>query len=447
MFPLKAKLNTLKKFKSDQSGSILMITGILLVVLMTVAGMAIDYTRLVNTRAKMSNAVDAAILAAGIEFLNGNNSRTDLQETFENFFEANIDLPGDIGTDFKISKFDIDQNTGEISVKVDTVVVASLMQIAGFDEMDVTSEAQGIFSSTDVEVAMMLDVTGSMQGQKINDLKSAAKDAINILLPNNNTAGVRIGLVPYATSINAGRYASTVTRGNELRVASAGQFVTSQNVPTRSCVTGRGGRDATTETSYRDAPLGSDRRTVNPPRRVLRCPTAQVQPLTNNASNLRGQIDRYIAEGATAGHLGVAWSYYLLSEEWRDLYGANNKPARYSDDVKKIAILMTDGEFNTAYEGIDGAGAFAPFGQNANVSNARATGLCEDMKRAKDGNPGIIVYAIAFQAPASAEATLRSCANENTSNTTYYYSANSGAELRQAFREIASSISTLRISR
>ena len=443
-------LKKIREFPDDTSGTVFVIAAASIFAIAISAGAAIDYSRMVSKKSKMDGALDAAILAAGVEMSKGVTNRTQIQVVFENFLFANLESMGDFGTtawdDVEISQFSADPDTGEVSAQIQSSVDASIMQIAGYDELDIASSASVVFDQTDVEVAMMLDVTGSMRGQKITDLKLAAKDAVDILIPDNNTRGVRIGLVPYATSVNAGlQLARRVTRGNtNTFVAGPPQFTTSQNVATNGCVTGRGGRDAATDVSYRVAPVGSDNRTVNNPNSALRCPSAEVQPLTNNRNRLRSQIDRYSAAGWTAGHLGVAWSYYLLSENWRDAYSIDSKPAAYSADVQKIAILMTDGAFNTAYEGITTG---SPFGVNTALSNRRATDLCDDMKQLKSGNPGIVIYSIAFQAPASAEATLRACANTDTADTTYYYSADNGQQLREAFRKIAGSIMNLRLSK
>ena len=444
MFKKNTFLKTLKRFGEDQGGNVLMITGLAAFAVFSCAGAAIDYSRISNTKSKMTNALDAAVLAAGKELTDGETDTTKLRAKFEDFFYANIIGAGQNQQAFRIAKFEADADTGEVSAKVERDLDMTIMRFAGYDEYTIEAESTGVFDQTDVEVAMMLDVTGSMGGQKIADLKLAAQDAVNILLPKGKTPRVRIGLVPYASSINAGKtFANKVTGGNLPTVASAGLFTINNNVPTNDCVTGRGGAEAFTDASYKTAPLGSDHRTVEGDRAYKRCPKASVQPLTDDRDTLIKQIKKYRAEGFTAGHLGVAWSYYLLSENWRPLYKTVNKPAKYSDDVQKIAILMTDGEFNTAYEGIGGR----PFGGNVNQSNDRAKALCENMKKQKSSNPGIIIYSVAFKAPKTAEKTLRECANKDTATTTYYYSADNGAELRTAFQEIAASISNLRISR
>ena len=61
-------------------------------------------------------------------------------------------------------------------------------------------------------------------------------------------------------------------------------------------------------------------------------------------------------------------------------------------------------------------------------------------------NKGIVVYAVAFEAPASAQVILQSCATPDTNGIQHYYNAANGNQLKTAFTNIAKSIQTLRIS-
>jgi len=181
------------------------------------------------------------------------------------------------------------------------------------------------------------------------------------------------------------------------------------------------------------------------------CPPnrSSIEPLTNDKPKLRRKINSLTAGGYTAGHLGVAWSYYTLSENWGDLWKGPSRPEPYSTDTKKIVILMTDGAFNTFYHGTTEAGnPDSPTGnQSALNSDTLARQLCTNMKSSKKGAPGIEIYSIAFLAPANAEATLRACANPDTDTQQYYFSADNGEELRNAFRTVASNIGRLRIAK
>src|SRR5690606_7091231 len=75
----------------------------------------------------------------------------------------------------------------------------------------ITTESAALYSDRRVEVAMILDVTGSMRGQKIRDLKTAAGNAVRQLLGanRNENTRIRISLVPYAEAVNVGDLART----------------------------------------------------------------------------------------------------------------------------------------------------------------------------------------------------------------------------------------------
>ena len=52
--------------------------------------------------------------------------------------------------------------------------------------------------------------------------------------------------------------------------------------------------------------------------------------------------------GTTAGQLGTAFAWYMLSPNWADIWPADSKPAAYGTaKLRKIAVLMTDGAYNT----------------------------------------------------------------------------------------------------
>lgn len=408
-------------FAKDRSGSMAVLSAAAIFGVALAAGSALDFSRVAHTKSVISDALDAAILAAGNDLSNGKPVNAELRENFENFFHSNINLRAPLAGDYSVVEFSVDEDTGEIHGKVSGEIEMTLMKFAGYDTMTLETEATAIFSSSDVEIAMMLDVTGSMRGSKINSLRLAASDAVNILMPDPDTQGVRIGLVPYSWSVNAGSYASTATNG----------------AATTGCVTERMGAEAFSDESALVAPVGADNRAAG------KCPNQGILPLSDNRGALITEINSMSARGYTAGHLGVAWSYYMLSEKWQDLWPNESDPADYSEDVRKVAVLMTDGEFNTFYDGTSGQ-AWGPY---VNESSTRAEDICDDMKAPKAGEPGIIVYSVAFQAPSAAEATLRECASPDTATETYYFSANSEQELRNAFRAIAGSIKTLRLAK
>ncbi|MEM9279619.1 MAG: pilus assembly protein [Pseudomonadota bacterium] len=452
---LAAKLrNQVSSFTKDRSGNIFMVTALSIFAIMGSAGAAIDYSRIYTTKSKMEQALDSAVLATGVSLTKGETNQDKLRAQFDAFFNINVEGSGNHAEEYRVSSFSANPTSGEVKAEVVAIVDPTLMAIFGYEEFEVGAESTAVFDQTDVEVAMMLDVTGSMEGQKIRDLRAAATEAVDILIKDNSD-DVRISLVPYSGSVNVGRnIANKVTAGNRT-VAALGEetLITDVHAPFRSsdrgCVTERGGRNAATDTSYDQSPLGSDVRARN--ENIFRCPRlSTVVPLTANKNTLTNEIRRMSPAGTTAGHLGIAWSYYTLSENWADtnIWPRESHPAPYESETQKYAILMTDGMFNTFYHGTTASGNGSAYG-HPDKSNDLASRLCENMK-----GSGITIYSIGFDLGGIRDRgqrqevieLLQQCANENTADSTFFFNADNGDQLRAAFRAIATDISRLRIS-
>jgi hypothetical protein len=89
------------------------------------------------------------------------------------------------------------------------------LQIANIDKLPLVGEGQqpiaraqlAVTGGNDsqvqsLEISVMLDVTGSMAGQKLQDLKDSSTDLINIVLLNGqNNLPVKVGIVPFSEDI------------------------------------------------------------------------------------------------------------------------------------------------------------------------------------------------------------------------------------------------------
>lgn len=65
---------TVKKFSSDDQGAVAVLFGLMTFMLFFMGAIAVDYSRVIDMRSKISSAVDAASLAAGRALLDGNLS-------------------------------------------------------------------------------------------------------------------------------------------------------------------------------------------------------------------------------------------------------------------------------------------------------------------------------------------------------------------------------------
>jgi von Willebrand factor type A domain len=169
-------------------------------------------------------------------------------------------------------------------------------------------------------------------------------------------------------------------------------------------------------------------------------PSNAIVPLTSDRTKLKNAIDAFTVSGSTAGHLGTAFAWYLLSPNWSNVWPAESKPALYgTPKLKKIAILMTDGEYNTLL-----GEQYSDGSSQATTALSNAKSLCSGMKlKLLPIDPNIEIYTVGFKLNTSAsKAMLKNCATSED----HYYETTSGDGLKSAFRDIALKISRLRLT-
>ncbi|MEL7130579.1 MAG: hypothetical protein AAGK23_13635, partial [Pseudomonadota bacterium] len=178
-----------------------------------------------------------------------------------------------------------------------------------------------------------------------------------------------------------------------------------------------------------------DRGTFTFTRRSNQCRSeGRPLPLTNNTSALNSYIRNMRASNGTAGHLGIAWGWYLLSPRWSGIWPSVSRPLEYDEeDTAKAMILMTDGDFNDQH----------PFA--ADGSTELAARYCDRIR--EDTN--ITVFTVGFQVPNNVatvgntgQTILQYCATRPE----FQFDASNAQELSDAYNNIAATISDLRIT-
>ena len=189
------------------------------------------------------------------------------------------------------------------------------------------------------------------------------------------------------------------------------------------------------------------------------CSVTAMVPLSTSASTLNTAINAMSAGNSTAGQVGIAWGWYALSPTIGIWSGASI-PAGYDKltttdstaKVKKVMVLMTDAEYNSAYcngvisapSSLSGSGSTSyqipcssPLGNSYTQSNA----VCSAIKAA-----GIEVYVITFQLDTTVSqrvALTQNCATD----TSHIINAASSTDLNAAFQSLATSITSLYVSK
>lgn len=415
------QLRPLADFRRDERGAVAVIFALCATMLFTLAAMSVDLARAYNATNKIGNAVDAAALAAA-KLLDSGATDAQIQAVAQNYFNAaiaNMKIGGVTMSNFTAN---IDRGNSTVTTSVNAVMTSSIASVAGMPTMDVSKSSTVNYKVRNVELAMALDITGSMDDNgKISHLKTAARDVIETLLQDaSSDQAARIALVPWSASVNAGSLAATV----------------SGNASVDNCVVERTGANAATDV----AAVGPDvANVVTAPAGHYACPTDPVMPLAGKSkiNDLRDAVNNYNPTGWTAGHIGTAWSWYMVSPDWASLLPTSARPAAYNPATTiKSVLIMTDGRFNTSY--INGTGQ-ADAAMTTELY-AQFAALCTAMKAKQ-----VVVYTVGFELPAGGieEQALSNCA----SSPANFFMAANGNELRTAFRAVANQLTALRISR
>ena len=451
-----------RRFLRDGTGNIAMMAGFILPVLVLAAGFAVNVGQISITRTNLLAALDAAVTSTARDLTTGVISEEDAPKVVEAFLITNgLRAFAEEGK-LTLDSIVIDRLAGTVSARASVELDVAFGLFGAANRQKISAESAALYSDKRIEVAMMLDVTDSMSGSKIRDLKNAAIAAVEALTRNQNATNprIRIALVPYSNGVNVGTLAKDVVfvekaGGWDLPPpigASAVEIAANTGVRTNNCATER--KDENFMPDYSDDAPDSVRKwpydpkkekeyyaKVNRDDRLSTCAKAVMTPLTADTVALKKQIDDFSVAGYTGGGTGVQWTYYMLSPKWRATIqraGLGDGPADHdSKEVAKVAILMTDGEFNTVHA--DVVGDNWTVRRQGPKARANAEAICGRMKA-----DGIEIFTIGFKLPnAAARNVMKNCASPDSGTLQHYYETSSGAELNEAFMTIARNIEAL----
>lgn len=200
----------LRRFQSDERGVFLVIFGLLAVVLIAAAGAVVDFTSIQQARTRAQLALDSAAL--GLQptiFTTGvtaESLRTRVQTLLDERLE-NTSVTSVVGLPT------IDTQSGQLRLEATITVPTAFVQLVGFPTVDARLVAEARRRQLNLEVAMVLDNSGSMASyNRISNLRSAATCAANILLNGDcdSTATVTsstrtwVGIVPFTMYVKVG---------------------------------------------------------------------------------------------------------------------------------------------------------------------------------------------------------------------------------------------------
>lgn len=394
---------TFRNFTKNTSGNFAVTFAIATIPLFGLAGMAMDYSNAIRIKTKMQAAADAAAISAIVEFhleRNGNQKRI-----ARKYFKANYtaEVKPNISSVLSAQK-------NEITVNSKGTVPTTLLAILGKKKLTVGASATASIIASNLQIALALDTTGSMQtGGKMSLLKHSARDFIDNILPLGTATSnlVEFAVVPFSTVVKIDTSHASANWMDLNGIAEA-NF--------EGCIWDRSAdydhTDSTpiigdSETYYQASPASLYETTI--------CNSkSQIQPLTQSREAAKRAIGGLLADGNTNTAIGMVWANNVLS----DSAPYQNKV----DNSKKVIIFLTDG-INSNSRQITENGS--------RVTDVDATTI-EACNVAKAG--GAIVYAI--RVVDGNEAMLKSCA----SDASKYFSLSHASKLDDTFKEISRQI-------
>ncbi|MEQ1901046.1 MAG: TadE/TadG family type IV pilus assembly protein [Devosia sp.] len=198
----------LKRFRKDESGAFMVLFGVLAVVLVATAGAVVDFTGVQQARTRSQTALDAAALS--LQALIGTDSEDVLKQKADKILDEGLD---DLSIESTVNSAVKNTTEGSLKLTATIVVPTYFVGLIGIPTIDAKLVSEATRKQLDLEVAMVLDNSISMNSSsRMTNLKLAANCAVGVLLNGNcnstattaSIANVKIGIVPFTEFVNVG---------------------------------------------------------------------------------------------------------------------------------------------------------------------------------------------------------------------------------------------------
>ncbi|WP_156921457.1 vWA domain-containing protein [Desulfovibrio inopinatus] len=380
------------------------------------AGMVVDVGQVYIAQNRLQGAVDAAALAGSMQLPYdpdmevGKVEQAATNLMTENYPSATIVeiVPGG--------------NVRSVCVKAEVAVDLDLMPVLGVDQKIVTASACAGFNN--LEIAFVIDSTGSMKGTPMDKTKQAALDLTDLVLPTGGSAAAKVGLVPFRGKVHLpGGY---------------------DGLP-EGCRNVDGSLDEGFLDEYKD------KKYRYPKNSWLRVDDdtcsgiSLTHALTTEKSQITQAISALSAYGVASGTViseGVKWGRHVLTPEAPFTEGSED------DKYRKIMIILTDGDtedgecggrFAVGYTPSNywtnayyGAGETESHCDNGGVLNQA---LLDEASLAK--NEEIEIFSIRYGTSDSVDIDLmKSIASSKPDTDDHYFNAPSTSDIDDVFKHI-----------
>lgn len=192
-------ISIFKRFGASDRGNVAIIFALAIIPVFGAVGAAIDYSRASEVRSKLAYAVDAGVLAVGSQ---PPMSDDEAYDTVERWVDTHMGPK--YANDWTLDSV-IQEDDGVILASASGSVETTISRVLGITEIPITVKSEAVRSIGKIEVALVLDTTGSMRGTKLVKLKEAANALVDALdEASSDPEDLKIGLVPFSQTVKVG---------------------------------------------------------------------------------------------------------------------------------------------------------------------------------------------------------------------------------------------------
>ncbi|MEL6645062.1 MAG: pilus assembly protein TadG-related protein [Pseudomonadota bacterium] len=391
------KLTSLSRaFARDEEGSFLIFSLFLFIGILIIGGMAVDLMRFETRRVELQNTIDSAVLAAA-----NLEQEIEAETLIKQFAEKSGIDPTTITVptpEVVIAGADPDAGIAgtlvgrTVEARGDLDVDTFFMKLMGINELKSASASKANEGVQNVEISLIVDISGSMSGTKMSTLKTEAKKFFRKVIDETRSAGhTSISIIPYNHTVVAGpellsrlnaggatiaienpapydgalaTYPTTHAFSNCIRFPDSMFMWSDQADLEQNYASLRAITPTTPLTRVAHFDRGSNGFNL-PEMNSRECDETRTPILVHETriSKLDEHIDRMYADGWTAIENGIKWGVALLDPAMRPVVvdmvdnglvqeKADNRPGDYDQSkTMKVVVLMTDGE-NTVQRGL-----------------------------------------------------------------------------------------------
>lgn len=416
----------LAAFLSETGANVAISFALVLAPLTTAVGGALDYTRAVMVGTEIQAALDSGVLAAA-----SLTQDRDPETVVRAYVEAALGDHGDIIESLAITvNSQTSLNSRTVSAEAAVSLKTILLGVIGINDLSIRRASEALEEVRDIEISLVLDVSGSMGGSKIAALRDAAGEFVSVVLDPARADRTSVSVIPYNGGV---RLPGEINRGLFRGLNASG-------CPDH-------GMDYPIVIPHADldnlAPLTWNGNQMVGRNSSSHCPQMHMEStfLQNQPGGLQDLISGLDASGNTGLDVATAWGVRALDPSWRGELPGDfaDRPAAYDDrDTVKVLVVMTDGAATAQSRTERRNGRWRRY-ELYSAATARDN-MLEACRYAKER--GVVVYTIAFQLQGQTNRNLmRNCATREQT----YYEVES-MDISAAFAAIAADINQLRIS-